>query len=532
VLNADVDRAGFEDVEAEADGGEAIGGFSVTDGGRALIGAVRHARGLGRRGGALGLEAVRIVAGRSAIEPDARDRRFQDQTWRSHPGYRRLMQAYVAWATALSDIVAEADLDWRTRYRAELSVDLLTAAAAPTNTLAGNPAALKRALETAGASLARGSRHLVSDLLHNRGMPSTVDRTGFAVGDNLAATPGAVIYRDDVFELLQYTPTTSTLRRRPTLLIPPQIGKYYFMDLAPGRSFVEHAVAHGIPFFLISWRNPTSEQAAWNFDTYAAAADRAIDVVRDVAGSDDVNVLGLCAGGILTAAMLSHLAAHGETRVHTASFGVTLLDFSVPASVGVFRAGPLLRPNDLIFNYVVNNYLMGEPPPRFDILAWGADGTNLPAQLHREMLGIYEHNPLVEPAAFEVLGTPVDLRRVEIETYVTGATTDHLTPWKGCYRTTQLLSGPSTFVLSHAGHIASLVNPPGNPKAYYFAGPEPGGDGPDEWLARAERRPGTWWTHWAEWVTERSGPERKAPSRLGNRRYKPLEPAPGSYVHG
>jgi polyhydroxyalkanoate synthase subunit PhaC len=509
-----------------------------------------------RRGGKLTLEATRILAGRSEITPDGRDWRFQDETWQTHPAYRRLMQLYLAWADTLGELVAEADLDWRDRYRAEFVVELLTAAAAPTNTLVGNPAALKRAWETAGLSILRGTRHLVRDLARNRGMPSTVDRSGFVVGKNLAATPGAVVYRDEVCEVLQYAPTTPTVHERPVLLIPPQIGRFYFMDLAPGRSFVEYAVAQGIPFFLISWRNPTREHADWNFDTYALAVERVIDVVREISGSDDVNLLSLCAGGILTAGVLSHLAAQGDTRVRSASFGVTLLDFAEPALIGMFRAGPvialarerssragvldagtlsavfsLLRPNELVFNYVVNNYLLGKSPARFDILAWNADGTNLPAELHRQFLDIYQHNLLAEPGGIDVLGTPVDLGRVELETYVTGATTDHLTPWKGCYRTTQLLSGPSTFVLSNAGHIASLVNPPGKPKAHYFAGPEPTGE-PDEWLASAERESGTWWTHWATWVGERSGGERKAPGRLGSRRHPVLGDAPGTYVHG
>ena len=452
--------------------------------------------------------------------------------------------------------MAEADLDWRDRYRAEFLVELLTAAAAPTNTLVGNPAALKHAWETAGLSILRGTRQLVRDLVTNRGMPSTVDRSGFVVGETLAATPGAVVYRDEVCEVLQYAPTTPTVHERPVLLIPPQIGRYYFMDLAPGRSFVEHAVAQGIPVFLISWRNPTSQHADWDFDTYALAVERVIDVVREISGSDDVNLLSLCAGGILTAGVLSHLAAQRDSRVRSASFGVTLLDFAEPALIGMFRAGPvialarerssragvldaktlstvfsLLRPNELVFNYVVNNYLLGKPPARFDILAWNADGTNLPAELHRQFLDIYQHNLLTEPGGLEVLGTPVDLASIETETYVTGATTDHLTPWKGCYRTTQLLSGPSTFILSNAGHIASLVNPPGKPKAHYFAGPEPGVD-PDSWLVEASRESGTWWTHWAAWVGQRSGGERKPAGRLGSRRHPVLGEAPGTYVHG
>ena len=387
-----------------------------------------------RRGGRLGLEATRILAGRSEIEADAFDWRFKDETWQTHPAYRRLMQLYLAWAGTLSELVAEADLDWRDRYRAEFLVELLTAAAAPTNTLVGNPAALKRAWETAGLSILRGTRHLVRDLVTNRGMPTTVDRSGFVVGETLAATPGAVVYRDEVCEVLQYAPTTPTVHERPVLLIPPQIGRYYFMDLAPGRSFVEHAVAQGIPVFLISWRNPTSQHADWNFDTYALAVERVIDVVREISGSDDVNLLSLCAGGILTAGVLSHLAAQRDSRVRSASFGVTLLDFAEPALIGMFRAGPvialarerssragvldaktlstvfsLLRPNELVFNYVVNNYLLGKSPARFDILAWNADGTNLPAELHRQFLDIYQHNLLTEPGGLEVLGTPVDL---------------------------------------------------------------------------------------------------------------------------
>ena len=514
------------------------------------------ARVLTRRGVELGVEAGRIAAGRSEVAPDARDWRFKDDAWQTHPGYRRLMQLYLAWARTLGELVGDTELDWRDRYRAEFLVELLTAAAAPTNTLIGNPAALKHAWETAGMSLVRGTGHLLHDVVRNRGMPTTVDRSGFIVGETMAATPGAVVYRDDVCEILQYAPSTPTIHRRPVLLIPPQIGRYYFMDLAPGRSFVEHAVANGIPLFLVSWRNPTAQQADWDFDTYAAAVDRALDAVREISRSDDVNLLSLCAGGILTAGLLSHLEAQGDTRVRSASFGVTLLDFAEPALIGMFRAGPivalarerssragvldaatlsavfsLLRPNELVFNYVVNNYLMGKAPSRFDILAWNADGTNLPAQLHRQFLDIYASNLLVAPGAFEVLGTPVDLGSVSVETYVTGATTDHLTPWKGCYRTTQLMSGPSTFVLSNAGHIASLVNPPGNPKAHYFAGPEPGGDAED-WLGSASRQAGTWWTHWAAWVGERSGEERKAPGRLGSRRHPVLCDAPGTYVHG
>jgi polyhydroxyalkanoate synthase subunit PhaC len=547
-----------ERVADAVESAEMAGGFGFDDAARALWRTVRHTRGLGRRAGKLGLESAKVVAGRSSIEPAKGDWRFKDATWLSNPAYRRLMQLYLAWSDTLTTAVAEADIDWRDSERARFLMDILTSALAPTNFLAGNPSAIKHAFETGGLSLVRGTRNLAQDVVRNGGMPRTVDASGFEVGRNLAATPGAVVYRDEVCEVIQYTPSTPEVRARPVLMVPPQINKYYFMDLAPGRSFIEYQVSQGLLFFVISWRNPGPEQRDWDFDVYAAAVEQVIDVVRDISRSDDVNLLSLCAGGILTTTVLNHLAVANDLRVRSASFGVTLLDFSVRAPIGMFRTAPVLalarsksvragvldgsslgavftwmRPNDLVWNYWVNNYLMGKDPPRFDILAWNADSTDLPATLHRQFLDIFEQNVLARPGEFEVLGTPVDLGRLTLDTYVTGATTDHLTPWKACYRSTQLFNGSSTFVLSNAGHIASLINPPGNPKAHYFAGPEPGGD-PDDWLSRAERRQGTWWDHWAAWIKDgdRSGSERPAPTKLGSRRYRTLEDAPGTYVHG
>ena len=311
-------------------------------------------------------------------------------------------------------------------------------------------------------------RNFVSDARHNRGMPSQVDASGFEVGENLAVTPGSVVYRDEVMEVIQYAPATAQVQARPVVLIPPQINKYYFLDLAPGRSFIEYAVSRGLQFFGISWRNPGKKQGDWGLDTYAEAFLRAVDVARDVTGSDDVNALGMCAGGITMTTALSHLAATHDPRVHSAAFGVTLLDFSVPSMVGLFRSRPLLsvarrrsagarvldgdslasvftwmRPNDLVWNYWVNNYLMGKKPPAFDILAWNADKTNLPGRLHGQFLEIFEHNVLVKPGGLTVLGSPVDLAAIKFDTYVTGGLTDHLTPWQGCYRATQLFSGPA-----------------------------------------------------------------------------------------
>jgi polyhydroxyalkanoate synthase len=536
--------------------GEPVGRIGVGAAARSLASAARHSRGIGRRGAALGLESAKVIAGRSKVAPEKGDWRFKDETWQDNPAYRRLMQLYLACASTIMEAIEDADVDWRNGQRARFAAEVLTTALAPTNSLLGNPAALKRVFETGGLSLARGARNVVKDVRTNRGMPSTVDRVALKVGRDLAATPGVVVYRDEVCEVLQYKPTTGTVWSRPVLLVPPQISKYYFMDLAPGRSFVEHAVAQGLQLFVISWRNVTREHSDWGLDTYAEAIERVIDVVREVSGSDDVNLLALCAGGILSSTVLSHFAATGDTRVRSASFGVTLLDFDVPAPIGMFQIAPLLamvrrrsskagildgaalgtvftwlRPNDLVWNYWVNNYLMGNDPPVFDILAWNADSTNLPGRLHGEFLEVMQNNLLTKPGELTVLGTGVDLSKVTIDTYVTGATTDHLTPWKGCYQTTQLLGGRSRFILSNAGHIASLINPPGNPKAHFFAGPEPEED-PDSWFEHAERRQGTWWEDWTSWVTERSGEERDAPAKLGSRTHKPAEPAPGTYVYG
>jgi polyhydroxyalkanoate synthase len=524
---------------------------------RGLILPFAQPRPLAREAARLGREAARIIRGTDEIAPSPRDKRFADPTWSDNPAYRRLVQGYLALGASVGRLVDEYEAtgaDWRRVEQARFVTNALTSALAPTNTLPGNPAALKRALETGGRSVVRGLGHMIDDLRHNGGLPTQVDRTAFTVGTDLAVTPGAVVHRDDVMEVIQYTPATSGVRQRPLIIIPPPIGRYYFLDLRPGRSFVEYAVSQGLQVFMISWRNPGKEQADWDLDTYAAHVVAAIDVARDVAGSPDVNTLGFCAGGIVTTTVLNHLAATGDDRVHSAGYAVTLLDFHNRAPIGAFSAPRLLdvarrnsrragiitarqmgavftwmRPDDLIFNYVIKQWLMGEDPPVFDILAWNADGTNLPARLHEQFLEIFAHNSLIRAGAMRALGTPVHLSRITVPTFVTGALTDHLTPWEGCYRTTQLLSGPATFVLSHAGHIQSLVNPPGNPKASYWTGGEPGPD-PHAWRASAERHTGSWWEAWSEWVLQRSGDEVPAPATAGSPDHPVLEPAPGSYV--
>jgi polyhydroxyalkanoate synthase len=509
---------------------------------------------LGRRGRSFAAEMVRIARGSSATSPDPKDWRFKDPTWSDNALYRRACQTYLAGCTFADEMVDELGRDGRSTTTARFLLNIVESAAAPTNVLVGNPPALKRAFETGGLSLLRGAKNFLGDVRHNGGMPSIVDRTAYEVGRDMALTPGAVIDRDPYGEVIQYTPTTDEVHARPILVIPPPIGRFYFLDLRPGRSFVEYSVSRGLQTFMLTWRNPTKNEGDWDLETYARRVLSAIDAVREVTGSRDVNVIGFCAGGILMTLVLNYLAALGDDRVHSASYAVTLLDFGQQAPIRAFSAPKLLalarwnstragvisarnmgnvftwmRPNELVWNYWVNNYLMGNKPPAFDILAWNADGTNLPAALHRQFLDIFEDNVLVRPGELRVLDTPVDLQQIKLPTFVTGGSTDHLTPWAGCYQTTQLLGGPSTFVLSNAGHIQSLVNPPGNPKASFYAGNEPGPDA-DEWLANAQKHTGTWWEHWADWLIERSGESVPAPRSLGSEGHPEREAAPGLYV--
>jgi poly[(R)-3-hydroxyalkanoate] polymerase subunit PhaC len=499
-------------------------------------------------------EWLKIMWGTSEREVPPKDWRFADPVWRDNPMYKRLAQGYLAFCDAVDKVVDDSP-DWRKRERAKFLTGILTSAMSPTNTLMGNPAALKKAYESGGQSLVKGTQNMVGDMLTGKGLPSQVKKSDFKVGGNLAVTPGAVVFRNEMLEVLQYQPTTAKVHEIPTFMIVPPIGKYYFMDLAPGRSFTEHAVGKGIQYFTTSWRNPHKEHSAWGLDDYVKTLLEAIDAIGEITGSKKVNILGLCAGGIIATLLLNYMAAVGDHRVNAASFGVMLLDFNAEAPLGAFHSKKVLgmarkrstkkgimpasslatvfawmRPNDLVWNYWVNNYLEGKDPPSFDILAWSVDGTNLPGLLHTQFLDIFENNPLPEPGAMKVLGEPVDLKTIKVDTLVTGALTDHLTPWKACYRTTQLMGGKSTFVLSNAGHIASLVNPPGNPKASYFMGPQPPGPDPEQWLQKAEKRTGTWWEVWTDWTLKRSGQERAAPKVLGSDQHPALAKAPGTYV--
>jgi polyhydroxyalkanoate synthase len=552
-------RPGVPEVadHSEVGGGVPIGVPSPAQAVQALAAVLTRSGPVSRELSSLVAELGRVLLGTSTLAPAPKDRRFSDPAWSQNPLFRRLVQAYLAGAGSLETLVDQFEAaieDHRLAERARFTANIITAAAAPTNMLITNPAGLKRAFDTGGQSLLRGLRNMADDLVHNGGMPATVQPGVFKVGRDLALTPGTVVAREPLAELIQYTPTTEQVHERPMLIVPPPIGRFYFLDLRPGRSFVEFAVANQQQTFLLSWRNPGPEQGDWDLQDYAATVLSAIDHVRAVTGQPEVNLVGFCAGGIISTALLSHLAATGDPRIHSASFAVTMLDFGERAPLAAFndrrlldlvgrrskKAGVItsrqlgaaftwMRPDDLVFSYLVNNYVLGERPPTFDVLAWNADGTNLPGALHQTFLDIFRNNTLTKPGALSVLGTPIDLGRITLPIFVTGALSDHLTPWKACYRTTQLLGGNATFVLSYSGHIASLINPPGNPKAHYWHSGPPGAD-PDSWLDQASRAQGSWWEAWARWISPQSGALTPAPAGPGDANHPALGPAPGSYV--
>jgi poly[(R)-3-hydroxyalkanoate] polymerase subunit PhaC len=497
-----------------------------------------------------------ILKGTDKYEGRKGDRRFDDPAWEENALCHKLKQAYFAWDESMGELVNELELDAVDERRAKFVKEVITTSMAPTNFLLSNPKALRRAVETRGASLLKGLRNFVDDQKNNNGMPSQVDKSQFEVGKNLAVSEGAVVFRNELLELLQYKPLSAKVYKRPLLVVPPQINKFYIYDLTPEKSFFQFCLQEGFQVFAISWRNPTKEHRHWGMDQYVEAAAEAVKAILSITRSEDLNVVGACAGGI-TASILSSYLQQAETPVvNSLSLSVCMLDmhsdelelgvYSSPATLQLARSksqekGMLegaelakvfswMRPNDLVWNYHINNYLMGEAPPAFDLLYWNSDSTNLPAQLHSDFLDIYENNPLPN-GGMKVLGSEIDLTALDCDKYITAGLTDHITPWKVCYKTTQFIGGDITFVLSSSGHIQSLVNPPTNKKAKYFCNEDLTASAED-WLVGAEQRSGSWWNDWAAWLSERSGGKKVAPKSLGCRGLKPQEAAPGTYVYG
>jgi polyhydroxyalkanoate synthase len=508
-----------------------------------------------RRGAGLAAELAKVAVGRSEVAPPKGDRRFKDPAWAENPAFRRLAQTYLAAGATVDGLVQDAGADWRAERRVRFAAENVVDALAPSNFPLTNPSVIKAVIDTGGANFVRGASHFARDMAKPPRIPSMVDESAFTVGEDLAITPGQVVLRTPMFELLQYAPSTPEVRERPLLITPPMINKYYVTDLAPGRSLVEYLVGQGETVFAISWRNPDERHAGWDLDAYVGSVLEALEAVESITGTDATQVIGLCAGGITLTCAVAHLAARGELdRIAGLTLAVCVLDneraglagaLTDPATAAVAvadsaRRGYLdgralagvfawLRPNDLIWNYWVNNYLLGKNPPAFDVLYWNADTTRMPAGLHRDFMTLSLENSLVHPGELEVLGTPVDLSQITCDTYIVAGISDHITPWQNAYRSTQLLGSEPRFVLSTSGHIAAMVNPPGNPKASYQTHTENPADA-EEWLAAASKQPGTWWTDWSAWLGDRSGSTKPAPEDLGSPAHEPVGPAPGTYV--
>jgi polyhydroxyalkanoate synthase len=502
----------------------------------------------------LARNAVAAAGGRGELAPGAKDRRFTDSAWTQNFVYRRLLGIYLAADAELDAWLGGTELSEVDRERARFVLSLALDALSPSNTPL-NPAAVKRFIDTGGESAAEGVRHFADDVRHNGGFPSQVDTAKFTVGGNLATTEGSVVFRNEVLELIQYVPRTEQVHARPLVIAPPQINKFYVFDLSPEKSLVRYALDHGFQVFMVSWRNPLPEQRDWTLATYLTAMEEAIGAVCEITGSPDVNLTGACSGGISSVALGAYLTERGKPMINALTLFVSVFDMAEDNTLlGVFaseetlaaakrhshvrgvldgrelaRVFNLLRPNDLIWSYWVNNYLLGKRPPAFDILYWNNDTTRLPAAFHGELIDIYRDNSLAHPGEVVVNGTPLDLGKITADAFVMAGTTDHITPWDACYRSSRRLGGNVEFTLSNSGHIQSILNPPGNPKASYFAGserPESAG----EWKAAATKVAGSWWPRWMEWLGERSDKMIDAPSTVGSERHAPLEAAPGSYV--
>jgi poly[(R)-3-hydroxyalkanoate] polymerase subunit PhaC len=509
-----------------------------------------------RRSSALTGELAKVVAGRSELKPPRGDRRFLDPAWSASWVYRRLLQAYLAVDETVDGVIGDAELDWADDRKLRFITQNIVDALAPANAPLVNPEVIKGAIDTGGVNFLRGARQFARDMREPPRLPANVDVSKFTVGRNLALSPGAVVLRDERFELIQYQPATPEVREVPILLVPPMINKFYVMDLAPGRSQVEHLVQSGKQVFAISWRNPRAEHRDWGLDAYADAVLAAFEAVMDISGCDRAHILGYCAGGMLVAVTISHLAAIGRLeQAASVTLGVCVIDNEHSNVLGALateqiknvalaasaRKGYLdgrdlasvflwLRPNELIWPYAVNNWLLGKEPPAFDILYWNADTTRMPAGLHRDFVEIASENSMCRPGGVTVLGSPVDLGAITVDSYVVAGAADHISAWQNCYRTTQLLGGRTRFVLSTSGHIAAIVNPPGNKRATYRAADEQTPPDSARWEELATTSQGTWWADWEEWLAERSGGMHPAPTRLGNRRYKLVGAAPGEYV--
>ncbi len=488
------------------------------------------------------------------VEAAASDRRFRAPEWRQEPYFDYLSRSYLLTAQWLREIVDAARLEPQAKRKVEFYTRQFVDAMSPANFAWSNPEAIRLATETDGESVASGMRNLAADL--DRGMISMTDESAFEVGRNLAVTPGAVIYQNDFMQLIQYRPATDTVHERPLIMVPPCINKYYILDLQPENSFVRYAVERGHTVFMVSWRNMPPEMGRATWDDYLEhGVMKALSVAAGACGAEKVNALGFCVGGTLLGAALAVLRARGDESVASLTLLAAMLDFSDTGELSVFvddayvakrehdfAAGGVLpgrelaitfaslRANDLIWHYVVNNYLKGRTPEPFDLLYWNSDSTNLPGAMYSYYIrNTYLENNLRVPGKLAMCGVPVDLGKVDMPAYLLATREDHIVPWRTAYASTRLLGSKIEFVLSASGHIAGVINPASKNRRNFWLNPQPEED-PGKWLAAASPQPGSWWKHWADWLAPFGGPQVPARARLGGEQYREIEPAPGRYV--
>jgi polyhydroxyalkanoate synthase len=485
---------------------------------------------------------------------DTKDRRFASPAWREQPYFAWLRQAYLLYAEYIAALASLAHLPAPEKRRLEFAVRQFVDAMSPANFPATNPDVIARAVETKGESLATGFRQFAADVA--KGRITMSDESAFAIGRNLAVTPGSVVLRNDLIELVQYDAATPRVARRPLVIVPPCINKYYILDLTPANSFVRHAVAQGHTVFMISWRNIPASLGGLEWDDYLERGVlAAIDAAKAIANARDVNALGFCVGGTLLASALGVLAARNDESVASVTLLTTMLDFADPGEIGVYLTRAMLaarkpallagrrvhgselagafaslRANDLVWNYVVDSYLKGRTPPAFDLLFWNGDSANLPGPMYVHYIEhLYLDNALRNPGALTMLGERIDLRAIDIPAYIYASRDDHIVPWRSAYRSVELLGGENAFVLGASGHIAGVVNPPEAHKRNYWTRDKID-DAADTWLAKAESHAGSWWPHWYGWLRRHAGGEHEAPKTTGSGRFPPLGPAPGEYV--
>ena len=490
-----------------------------------------------------------------------KDRRFSAPEWSANPAAHFMSQLYLLNSSALGKLAAAVEADDKTKARIRFAVQQFVDAASPSNFLALNPEAQKLALDSQGETLARGLQQLWGDV--QRGHVSQTDESAFEVGKNVATTAGNVVFENDLFQLIEYAPLTAEVHTRPFLLVPPCINKFYILDLQPDNSLIRYAVSEGHRVFVVSWRNPDESVKHLTWDDYVEkGAIEAIRVVQAISGQDKVNTLGFCVGGTILATALAVLAARGEQPAASLTLLTTLLDFSDNGILDIFvdeasvrlreaTLGPdspkgpqllhgqelattfsFLRPNDLVWNYVVGNYLKGEAPPAFDLLYWNGDSTNLPGPMYCWYLRhTYLQNELKVPGKLTVCGEKLDLSAIDAPVYVYGSREDHIVPWQAAYRNTQIFKGKTRFVMGASGHIAGVINPPAKGKRSHWIGKGAALPAdPEAWLQGATEHPGSWWPDWSSWLASHAGVTKPAPKAPGNRKFKAIEPAPGRYV--